>query len=200
MAFRAGRTAQGETFLPAATTQQRLIRAGLGQPGDTMLQAPLRFLANAARDAGVDALVINPGTVPFGHLAGPELSIFADGGVPDGAAPDHLAAARPEALGAVEFIDENTFPAGLVGAATVAVRMERQVRGAALVCRSVAGGRVFEILAVGDGVADGRALNDRLAARLTRFIGPEDYFGVEFVAVGDPRLSDPDRAVPLIQD
>jgi SseB protein N-terminal domain len=195
--FRAGRTQDGETFLPAGTTRQRLVRSGLGQPGDAMVQAPFWFLAFAAR-RGLDALVINPGTVPFGHIVGPELATFADGGIPDPAAPDRKLKVRPDQLGPIATLDIDTLPAGLLDGLINATRAEPQVSGASLVVRALGDGRVFVVLGVVAEDADRRALTDRLADEVAGLIGGTNYFAVEYVARDDPRLLDVERAAVLI--
>jgi SseB protein N-terminal domain len=197
MEFRAGRTDDGETYFPTATTRRRLARSGLGQPGDAMVRLPFQFLADAARQ-GLDTLVINPGTVPFGHIAAPALATFADGGIPHPAAPDRLAKVRPDRQGPLEPLDADTLPAGLLDAAIVATSAEPGIVAASLVVRSLGGGRVFVILAVVIGDIDRNALNDRLGDRVVGLIGHANYFAVEYVAEKDPRLNDPKRAAILI--
>ncbi len=198
MEFRAGRTSEGEAFIPAATTRQRLIRSGLGQPGDSMVRLPLRFLANAARHGGADALIVNPGTIPFGYIAGPALATFADGGIPDPASPDRRANVRPDHMGPIEAIEADSFPVGVLDAATAAVQAETELVAASLVVRSQGSGRMFVILAVASGDADRNALNDRMAGRLVDLIGGANYFAVEYVDQQDPRLTDSERAEVLI--
>lgn len=195
--FRAGRTKEGESYLPTATTRQRLIRSGLGQPGDAMVSLPFRFLADAARQ-GLDALVINPGTVPFGHIAGPVLATFADGGIPDPEAPERMLNVRPDQPGPIESLDADALPAGLLDVAVGATRAEPQIACASLVVRVLGEGRVFVILVVAAESVDRQALRDRLAGQIVGLIGGENYFAVEYVARDDPRLDDPGRAAILI--
>jgi SseB protein N-terminal domain len=196
--FRAGRTPDGESFLPTATTRRRLAHGGV-QPGDSMVRMPFKVLASLARDCGVDALVVNPGTVPFAHIARPAMLTFADGLVPDPVAPDRVANTRLDALGPLEPLDLDALPPGLLEAATAAVSAEPEIVAASLVVRSVGRARLFVVLAVVVDGVDRRALRDRLPRRLANAVGGEEnYSGVEYVAETDSRLTDPQRAVVLL--
>lgn len=198
MDFRAGRTADGKAYLPATTTRQRLAGLGIGQPGDEMIRASFRFLASAALYGGSDTLIVNPGTVPFASIVGPLLATFADGGIPDSAAPTRLARIKPDALGPLESFELDVLPTGLLEALTSATKAESQITAASLVVRSHGSGRIFVVLALASGHLDRQALNDRLAKQVVDLIGGANYFTVEYVAEDDPRLSDHGRAVVLI--
>ena len=198
MSFRASRTRDGETYLPAATTRRRLVRSGLGKPGNSMVRLPFRVLAYAAESGGLDALVINPGTVPFGHVAGPGLTAFADGGIPDPAAPEQRLTVDPDQRGPIESLDMAMLPEGLLDAAKVATRAEPQIAAASLVVCALGRGRLYLVLAVVPDRADQQSLTDRLAARTVDSIDSGNYLAVEYVAPDDPRLADPGRAAVLI--
>lgn len=198
MSFRAGRMRDGETYLPAATTRQRLVRSGYGKPGDAMVRLPFRLLAYGAHYGGLDALVVNPGTVPFGHIGGPALTAFADGGMPDPVAPEQRLTLGLDQQGPIESFDIESLPTGLLEAAMTVTRSEPQIVCASLVVRAVGGGRLFVILTGATDDADRQALMDRLAAQLVGLIDPGNYFAVEYVARGDPRLTALGRAAVLI--
>ena len=194
--FRAGRTSEGETFLPTATTAARLAQAGFAQPGDSLVRFPFRLLAQAARDGGLNALVINPGSVPMAHIAGPGLASFADGALPDPSAPDSRAMIGKATLGPCRPITRESVPAGLVDAAAAALVKELRIARGALVERSIGDGRVFTLLVVAS--RPDPALNERVASQLVPFVGAADYVGVECVEPDDPRLADPERAITLL--
>jgi hypothetical protein len=126
------------------------------------------------------------------------LATFADGGIPDSAAPDHLVKVRPDQQGPIESFDIDTLPAGLLDAAIKATLAEPQIAGASLVVRAFGEGRLFVILTVVADDADRHALTDRLADQVVGLIGGTNYFAVEYVARDDPRLADPGRAAVLI--
>jgi SseB protein N-terminal domain len=194
--FRAGRTSGGETYLPAATTAERLARAGFVQPGDSLVRLPFRFLAQATRDGGIDALVINPGSAPMAHIAGLALASFADGALPDPSAPDSRATIGTAMLGPCHPITRESVPAGLVDAAGAALARELGIARGALVERSLGQRRSFTVL-----IAASRAdpvLGDRVASQLVPFLAAADYIGVERVEPDDPRLADRERAITLL--
>jgi hypothetical protein len=196
--FRGGHTRDGEDFFPTATTRKRLLRSGLGQPGDSMVHLPFRFLAAGARYGGADTLVVNPGTVPIAVLARAAVFTFADGLIPDVSVPDGKATAKRDHLAPLEPIEADTLPAGLLDVATTSVRAEPAIAAASLVVRSVGEARLFMILAVVVGELDRMKLTDRLMARIIGTIGGDNYAAVEFVAPTDPRLTDPGRGAVLI--
>lgn len=72
--FRVGRSDEGETFLPTATTRDRLVSSGYPLAGDTLAEFSFEVLAQVAFLAELDCLVINPGSVPFGRIARPLLA------------------------------------------------------------------------------------------------------------------------------
>ena len=194
--FRAGRTSEGETYLPAATTTARLARAGFVQPGDSLVRLPFRFLAQAARDGEIDALVVNPGSAPMAHIAGLALASFADGALPDPSAPDSRATIRTTTLGPCHPITRESVPAGLVDAAGAALARELGITRGALVERALGQRRSFTVLVVAS--RPDPALGDRVASQLVPFIAAADYIGVERVQPDDPRLADRERAVTLL--
>ncbi len=195
---RIGRTRDLEVFFPVGTTKARLIAWGGLEPGDTLVRAPFRVLAERARASGAYSLVINPGTVPMGRIAGPALATVADGGIPDSADPGAKATVKSDQIGPIERIDIHSLPSGLNDAAVAAVRAEATVEAASLVLRSLGIGRAYVLLVVVNGEIDRSSLGDRLARRVSPFIGEPNYFLVEHVLADDPRLTHPDRAIVLI--
>jgi hypothetical protein len=195
---RIGRTRDGEVFFPVGTTKARLIAWGGLEPGDMLVRAPFRVLAGRARASGAYSLVINPGSVPMGRIAGPALATVADGGIPDAADPGAKATVKTDQLGPIDRIDIHSLPPGMADAAVAALRAETTVEAASLVQRSLGMGRAYVLLVVVNSETVRSALADELARHVSPFIGERDYVLVEHVLATDPRLTHQDRAIVLI--
>jgi hypothetical protein len=190
LAFRGGSAHESDRFTPTATTSRRLLAARIDQPGDELVRLPFRFLARVAREAEMDALVINPGTTPFVRLSRGAIATFADGLLPRPDAPDRVAVAKKDDVGPIQPMRVEELPADLLNVATRAVRDESAVEAASLVLRSINDARVYMLLVAPRDKVDRKALSERLVAHLIGAVGPESYTVVEFVDCEDPRLRD----------
>jgi hypothetical protein len=195
MRFRSGRTADG-AYIAVATTSARLVQSGLGQRGDDVVTMPIQMLAWAARDGGL-TLVINPNSSPFVELGGPVLAAFADGGIPDAEDPEGSVEIRRDKMKQVETLNRSDVPEGLLETLQEAVAHEPDVHRAVLTEQRLGTSRVFVVLAVLF-ETDLPAVTDRVARYAATRLGPDDYFVFQAVDPMDPRLDEPDKAIPII--
>lgn len=181
-----------ERYIPAATTHRRLERSGFLQPGDGAVRMSFRWLASEARDGGFDALAINPGSVPFGHIGAGALASFADGVLPSPRDPERIASAPVAVLGPIVPLDPASLVPGFVDAARAAVAEVPGVAAAALAARMLGEARVL-VLLVGAGSPDRvKSAEPALVERLQRLVGADDHLAVTAVAPDDPTLGTPD--------
>ena len=193
--FRVGRFSHG-AFIACATTPARLAATGLGQPGDDMMTYPIQLLAWAARDGGHEVWV-NPGSVPFGVLAGPVLASFADGLVPSAIDPEGQALIRTSHLAATAISTAIDPPAGLVETLAEVLRREPAVRRAVLIEQRLDASRVFMLLVVMD-PTQVAALRERVGRRAAARLSPDDYFALQQVDEADSRLTAGDGSIEAL--